>query len=311
MRYSLSTLRVFKVVADLGNITEAAEKLGRTPSTVSMALKNFEEELGVQLFKSERKNRLSPMGQFIRDQASDVISHYERAVASMQAYVRNQTGRVDLACVPSVAVSILPRVLLDFRGKYPGVEIDVRDADSPTVVEAVETGKVGLGVASIRRDQPEVHFEPLFRDALGIVCRADDPLAGASTPIAWDVIRERTLIGNGITGLIGSVQFSEMIRKAPITVYNVLSLLALVRAGVGVTVLPRLSIPASAPDLSFIALADPLARRTVGLLTRSAEVNLPATDAFARELRRVIRTSADELGLEMVNPAEAERSSRY
>lgn len=298
MRYSLSALRVFKVVADLGSITEAAEKLGRTPSTISMALKTLEAELGAQLFQSERKNRLSPTGQFIRDQASEVLSHYERAIASMQAFARNQTGRVDLACVPSVAVSILPRVLLEFRARYPGVEIDVRDADSPTVVEAVETGKVGLGVTSIRREQPDLRFEPLFKDALGIVCKADDPLV-RSAPVSWAMLRERTLLGNGITGLIDSAQFTDLVSKAPITVYNVLSLLALVRAGVGITVLPRLSLPTSERDLAFIELEDPQARREVGLLSRASEVASPAMEAFVRELRRIVATIAEELDVEI------------
>lgn len=299
MRYSLANLRVFTVVADMGSITEAAEKLGRTPSTVSMALKNFEEELGVALFESERKNRLSAAGQFIRDQANDVLSHYERAVATMQAFVRNQTGRVDLACVPSVAISLLPEVLLNFRKSFPGVEIDVHDADSPTVVEAVETGKVGLGVASIRRSHPEICFEPLFQDGLGIVCRADDPLSSSTSPVTWEAVKDRTFLGNGITGLMGSREFSQLLSRASITVYNVVSLLALVRAGVGITVLPRLSIPTLEKDIRFVALQDPAARRSVGLITRSIERSSPATEAFARELRRVVNARAEELSLEL------------
>lgn len=299
MRYSLSALRVFKTVADLGSITEAAEKLGRTPSTISMALKTLEDSLGVRLFQAERKNRLTPAGQFVRDRANDVLSQYERAVSAMEAFARNQTGRVDLACVPSVAVSILPRVLLQFRAKYPGVEISVHDVDSPSVVESVLAGKVGLGVASIRRGQPDLDFTPLFNDALGIICKADDPLVRHDGPVSWDRVRGRTLLGNGITGLIDSTDFSELVNRAPIKVYNVLSLLALVRADVGITVLPRLSLPSSEPDLRFVALKDPMARRTVGLLSRSMEVASPAEEAFSRELKSVVDTASVELGLQI------------
>nr|WP_161808089.1 LysR family transcriptional regulator [Mesorhizobium sp. 1M-11] len=289
---------MFKVVADLGSITEAAERLGRTPSTISMSLKTFEEELGVRLFQSERKARLTPTGQFVRDRANDILSQYERGIASMEAFARNQTGRVDLACVPSVATSILPRVLLHFRSKHPAVEINVRDADSPSVIEAVLTGKVGLGVATVRKSEADLEFKPLFKDALGIVCRKDDPLTRQGEPIDWDMVGERTLLGNGITGLIGSTSFTELESRAPIKVYNVLSLLALVRAGVGITILPRLSIPSSERDLSFVPLKDPLATRTVGLLSRSTEVPSPAAEAFARELWNVVDSSRSELGLE-------------
>lgn len=295
MRYSLSHLRVFTTVADLGSLTEAAEKLGRTPSTVSMALKAFEEEVGVPLFETERKNRLSKTGVFIQSQARDVIAHYERATASMKAFARNQTGRVDLACVPSVAISILPDVLLNFRKRYPGVEIDVRDADSRSVVEAVETGKVGFGVASIRSAHPEIQFEPLFEDALGIVCRSDDPIVAGPSPIDWTAVRDRTFIGNGISGQIESPEISEIANGAPVVVYNVLSLLALVRAGLGITILPRLSIPASEKDVSFVPIHDTAARRSVGLITRSIERSTPATEAFMVELRTVLRKRAHEL----------------
>lgn len=300
MRYSLSALRTFKTVADLGNITDAAERLGRTPSTVSMALKAFEDEIGARLFQSERKGRLTPTGQFVRDRANDILSHYERAVSSMEAFARNQTGRVDLACVPSVATAILPKVLPYFRAKYPDVEIHVHDADSSSVVEAVLSGKVGLGVASVRKVQPDLDFRPLFKDSLGVVCRIDDPLALTGTSVEWEMISDRVLLGNDITGLIDSMPFSELVRKAPITVYNVLSLLALVRADVGITILPRLSISASEQDLTFMALKDPLAHRTVGLLSRSTEVASPASEAFAEAMAKIVNMHSTHLGLELL-----------
>jgi LysR family carnitine catabolism transcriptional activator len=282
-------------------MVEGAERGGHPAAEKSPHCKMPSAGGGEQYLHEQGRAGELALGSGAGDRANDVLSHYERAISSMQAFVRNQTGRVDLACVPSVAVSILPRVLLEFRAKYPGVEIDVHDADSPTVVEAVETGKVGLGVASIRREQPDLRFEPLFKDALGIVCRADDPLAQRRGPISWDMLHERTLLGNGISGLIDSTQFAKLISEAPITVYNVLSLLALIRAGVGITVLPRLSLPASESDLAFVPLTDPLARRQVGLLSRTSEVASPAMEAFSRELRRTVAAVADELDVEVTS----------
>lgn len=295
MRYSLSSLRVFAVVAETGSLVEAAERLGRTPSTISMALKALEEEVGVPLFETERKNRLTRTGSFIQMHARDVLQHYERAVASIKAFAGNQTGRVDLACVPSVAISILPEVMLRFREAYPGVEIDVHDADSPTVVEAVAAGKVGLGVASLARPRPEIRFDTLFEDALGVVCRRDDELAGAAS-LSWDDLAGRTFLGNGIFGWPGDAA-GDAARGAPIVVHNVLSLLALVRAGLGITVLPRLSIPATENEMRFVPLDDPSAHRAVGLITRANERGSPATEAFVRELRHHLADRARELAI--------------
>ena len=296
MRFSLSTLRVFAAVADLGSITLAAERLGRTPSTISMALKQLEDELGAKLFVSERKNRLSPAGRFVREHAADLVSHYERAVRSMQAYVRNQTGRVDVACVPTVATAILPEVILNFRRKHPGVDINMLDADSPTIISAVETGKVAMGIGSLSHPRPDLGFEPLFDDALGIVCRHDDPLAANARAATWQDLQDRLVIGNGITDLI---RIEQYIDPVSFTAYGVLTLLALVKAGVGVTILPRLSLPANETEVVFVPIDHPSARRAVGLITRTPGRLSPAADAFLAELHRVIAARAATLDLHL------------
>ena len=300
MKFSVSTLRTFITVAEMGSITEAGEKLGRTPSTISMTLKALEADVGASLFESDRKNRLSKAGAFVLAQARDLLSHHERSIASIRAFASNQAGRVDLACVPSVAISVVPNVLLQFRKLHPGVEINVRDADSPSVAEAVESGKVALGVASLRRARPDLHFEPLFEEGLGIICRSEDALAALKAPIRWNDFRDRTFLGNGISSMIDTPEFAGLISGAPIVVYNVLSLLALVRAGVGITLLPRLSIAASPEGLAFIPLRDRAARRTVGLITRSIERHSPAEEAFAAQLRLTLKEKAAELGIRIM-----------
>lgn len=300
MRYSLGSLRAFAMVAEMGSLTEAAEKLGRTPSTLSLALKTLEAEVGVPLFESERKNRLSKAGQVVLAEARGLLLHHERAVTAIRAFARNQAGRVDLACVPSIATAVLPAMLPAFRTSHPGVEINVRDADSPSVAEAVETGKVAFGVASLRRARPELRFEPLFEEGLGIVCRSDDPLAQATAPVEWSEVRERVFLGNGISRSIETPEFAAMISEAPIVVYNVLSLLALVRTGIGITALPRLSVAAWHDGLAFLPLADRSAQRTVGLITRSLERPSPASDVFMAELKRTLRDKASRLGITVV-----------
>jgi LysR family carnitine catabolism transcriptional activator len=301
MRFSVATLKTFITVAEMGSITDAGDKLGRTPSTISMTLKALEADVGAPLFETDRKNRLSKAGTFVLAQARELLSHHERSVAAIKAFAGNQAGRVDLACVPSIATSVVPGVLLRFRQSHPGVEINVRDADSPSVAEAVESGKVALGVASLRRPRPDLHFEALFEESLGIVCRADDPLATAKSPIAWADIHDRIFLGNGISSMIETPELAGLISGAPIVVYNVLSLLALVRAGVGITILPRLSIAAWRDGLAFIPLRDRTASRTVGLISRSIERYSPAEEAFAAQLRLTLKEKAAELGIRIAD----------
>jgi DNA-binding transcriptional LysR family regulator len=256
MRFSVATLKTFITVAEMGSITEAGDKLGRTPSTISMTLKALEADVGAPLFETDRKNRLSKAGTFVLAQARELLSHHERSVAAIKAFAGNQAGRVDLACVPSIATSVVPGVLLRFRQSHPGVEINVRDADSPSVAEAVES---------------------------------------------WADIHDRIFLGNGISSMIETPELAGLISGAPIVVYNVLSLLALVRAGVGITILPRLSIAAWRDGLAFIPLRDRTASRTVGLISRSIERYSPAEEAFAAQLRLTLKEKAAELGIRIAD----------
>jgi LysR family transcriptional regulator, carnitine catabolism transcriptional activator len=305
MNVSITNLRVFAVVADAGSIVEAARVLKRTPSAVSMSLKQLEAEIGAPLFEGERKSHLTPVGRFARARARDLLNHYERALATIEAYSRNAIGRVEIACVPSVAVTLLPGVISAFRERWPGVEIDVRDADSLSVNESVERGVVEIGVASPRRSHAGLAWAPLFREPLGVVCRRDDPLRGHSLPLPWSVLEDRLVLANGIVRVIDDPGLREAIERSPIIVYNVLSLIALVSQGVGVTVLPRLSISHAVGDVDFLPLADPRATRRVGVLTRVGETPSPAAAAFIELLRERITAPAAGHGIEVAGPSDA------
>lgn len=299
MHASITALRVFSVVARTGSIVEAADSLGRTASAISMALKQLEAEVGAPLFESERKTRLTAVGRFMETQVRDLLEHYDRTLTGIAAFARNAIGCVDIACVPSVAMTLLPEVISRYRARWPEVEIDVRDADSRSVIEAVAAGTVEVGVASMRRSRPRLGFVPLFGEPLGIICRADDPLCSLPGPIPWSALEGRVLLANGIARALTDPEFGRLVGAAPIVVYNVLSLIALVQAGVGVTVLPRLAIARTQAEVAFLPVADPEAVRTVGLVTRSGETLSPAAATFIDLLREELAAASSRFGIDI------------
>ncbi len=306
MALSLAHLKAFSAVARTGSLKDAADQLGRTVSAVSMSLKQVEDEIGARLFETDRKNRLTAVGQFMQAQIGDLLGHYDRAIAAVQAYARTAIGRVDIACVPSVATTILPAVVSRFRALYPDVEIDIRDTDSENVLAIVTTGNADLGIASFNRPQSAISFEALFEDPLGIVCRPDDPLAAAGRIASWDTLRGRVLLANGISNSITDADFRELADRAPIVVYNVLSLIALVKAEVGITILPSLSVAGLGQEIAFVPIGLPSARRRVGLLRRSGETASPAAAAFTTLLKSTIDSHQAAFGITPERPSDAD-----
>ncbi|MDQ0315596.1 LysR family transcriptional regulator [Amorphus orientalis] len=288
MAVTLGQLRVFLEVADLGNIKDAAEKIGRTPSAVSMSLKQLEEQLDGALFESDRKTRLTSLGEYVLTVARAEVRGFDRSVAAIQSYARNEIGRLDVACVPSVATQIMPRLLRTFLSERPDIELDVRDADSASVELAIERQRVELGVAGRPSSQGIVAFAPVFRDRFVMVCAAESPLAASDAPVSAADLAGYRFIANGASVRLQDAGFRSVSQASRLMVRNVTSLLALVRSDFGVTVLPALSVAADT-KVHCRPLAGEGLHREVGLLWRAGHTLSPVADAFAEAFRACIR----------------------
>lgn len=281
----IEMLRCFATVAQCGNLADAAEKLGRTSSAVSMMLKQFEEHLGAPLFESERKNKLTALGAFALTESMRELDHFERTAAAIEGFARSESGIVRVAAVPSVAQAILPRVVQDFLVAYPGVWIDISDMDSAAILRELERDRVDLGFATGVEANGGIDRTMLFSDAFGVVCRADHPLAEAGDPLDWEALEPWTFIANGLCGHIADKGFQRILARSRLMVRNTTSLLAMVRAGVGVTVLPRLAVDRAGREVRFLPVADAAARRCIDILRRAHVSSSPAARRFDDAVR--------------------------
>lgn len=287
MAIKIEMLRCFAAVARSGNLADAAESLGRTPSAISMMLKQFETHLGASLFESERKSRLTALGRYALGEAMRELDHFERTVTSIESFARSDSGFVRVAAVPSVAEAILPEVARGFLRDRPGVRIDIRDMDSVAVLRELERERVDFGLATGVGARPDIDREALFSDAFGVVCRADHPLADDHLPLNWNALAAWPFIANGLCGHIADEGFQRVFAASQLIVRSTTSLLALVRAGVGVTVLPRLVVQSAERELVFLPVADTDARRRIDILSRAHAGLSPAAQSFIDAVRRV------------------------
>lgn len=284
MSIKIEMLRCFRTVADHGSLADAAAELGRTASAVSMMLKQFEDHVGAPLFESARKSRLTPLGALVLVEAQRELDHFERTLAAIDGLSRAEIGHVRLAVTPSVAQTVLPTVLRRFIAAHPQVRIDLSDSDSATVQRELAAERADIGLASLG-PMPGLDRQLLFTDPFGLVCRADHRLARGWDQLGWSDLDGENFIANGLCKHIRDDGFAPVLAAARLMVRNTASLLGLVRAGVGVTLLPRRAVPPEAADLAFLPLGDSRARREVWMLTQPAPLLIPAAQALAQTLR--------------------------
>ncbi|MEX3010711.1 LysR family transcriptional regulator [Hoeflea sp. TYP-13] len=297
----LEAMRVFVTVAELGNIKDASDQLGRTGSAISMTLKQIEEELGGPLFESDRKNALTALGQFVLNTGRGQIRGYDRALSMIHDFAQSRIGSMTLASVPSVVANLIPPLLHRFIADRPGIEIELVDTDSRAVHAAVESGAADLGIAGTPRADSLVSFQPLFRDRFRLICSSESRFSQRDAPVDWSDLEDQMLILNGAVTIEDAPGYQKLAEKTSVTVRNVTSLIALVKEGLGVTLLPALSTIDLPQGVMAVDLADTKMQRQVGFVERRNAVQNPAAAAFRGFVQRELPPMIDRFGLEVAD----------
>lgn len=274
-------LRAFVTVVEAGGFSQAATRLLRGQSAVSLQIKRLEEALGVRLLdRSPRHVALTSEGEMILDHARRILRLNDELVAR----VREPTlsGLVRLGAPEDFATSHLPRVLARFSRSYPQVALEVTCELTLQVLERFNSG--GLDIALIKREPSgatggiRVWREPLvwvaaereFAEAQDVL-----PLVVSPRPCVY---RKRATDALDRAGRAWRIAY---------TCESLAGNHAAVRAGLGITVLPKAMTP---PDLTILDGEQrrlPQLQDTEVALIAAAQLNPPAArlrDYIVREL---------------------------
>jgi DNA-binding transcriptional LysR family regulator len=228
----------------------------------------------------------------IHAEARRELDHFDRTVSTIEGLSRAELGFVRLSVTPSLAQSVLPPILHRFLQDHPNVRVDMADMDSAAVHEDLKAERADIGLASIGALQG-FDCRPLFSDRFGVICRRDHPLAHDWDQLTWTDLEGIDFIANGLCSQIRDEGFAPILDNARLMVRNTASLLGLVKAGVGITVLPRLVVLPEFTDLAFLPLANLDARREVWMITQPRQMLTPAARALAESIRHAGITGID------------------
>lgn len=295
---TLMNFRVLLAVSETGSIRHAAQKLGRTPSAVSMSLKQLEESLGAPLFDGDRKANPTRFGWDCVETARDLLNHYDSACANLTAKAHTESSHCTVAAVVSFAAEILPAAVRLVRQKVPEFRISLRESLSVRLGDLVADGLVDVGFGRGPSSREEVLYEPLFVDRYSLVCEEHHPLAAHSQGVDWDMVLAQPLVA--FENYEGYVR--DVLERSPVTlqVSSASSAFAMIRAGMGSCVMPNLSRSLAPGGVRFLPITDPAAHRTVGILRRRSRRLSPSTMLLLDRVRSTVAVQAVRLGLEPV-----------
>jgi DNA-binding transcriptional LysR family regulator len=193
MPYSLEQLKVFAEVAQTGSFTAAAQKLGKTQSTVSFAVANLEVDLDVQLFdRSSRQVQLTEAGARLLLEAREVLARCNALDALAQSIGTGVEAEFEL--ISEVPLDCLMPCLLEFAQKFPHVRLHCHHPQHDVPQAVLAEGPARLGVMFRRGTlAPELEFVQLGRLVLTHVVSATHPLAQLSEVDYTDLHHYRRL----------------------------------------------------------------------------------------------------------------------
>jgi DNA-binding transcriptional LysR family regulator len=145
---------------------------------------------------------------------------------------------------------------------YPDVDVRLREGNSENIQQMVLSGEADLGICSAFETDPRLQLEPLMENPFGFVCPPGHRMAGRRR-LAWSDLDGIPLIATTAHRQLKDPRALQVLSGAKLRAEGVLTLLALVRQEIGVTVLPEIAVPRNDPALTFVALTEPRLNRQV------------------------------------------------
>ena len=289
LKPSLADLRAFVTVGELQSFAAAAKALHLSQPALSRRVSHLEELLGVRLFdRTTRSVGLTVLGQRFLGEVGGLLVDIDRAVLSLRDAAELETGDVTVGCVFSAVHHFLPPVIHAFRAKHPRVLVRLIEEGADEVLACVKHGEADLGVNYIGMQDPEVEFTPLLKEPYVLACPAGHPLARRRA-VRWEELakyplarvshasRNRLFIDQALAEL-------PPLPRPVIEVRHVSTLIGLVESGLGLAVVPQLTLPRGSATVVGVALEQPSISRTIAIVRRSGRSLSPAAAAFARLL---------------------------
>jgi DNA-binding transcriptional LysR family regulator len=290
MNFKLRQLEGFTAAARSASFSRAAAQVSMTQPAFSQMIRELEATLGVRLFeRTTRRVELTDAGRVLLTRVQGPLEELGDAYASVRDIAQGRRGAIVFASLPSVAFEIGTRALAAFQQRNPGIRVRLIEEQNELLIERVINREVDFGIGTLPRPIEDLQFRELFRDELVVVFRRNHPFAGRRT-VAWkDVAAEPLVLLPPKSSVRQLAEIGLTVAGAPrepaFEVANMVTAVRMAHAGLGVTVLPLLSLNAMRmTDLRHARLGEPRPVRKIGIIARADRQLSAAATAFIGHL---------------------------
>lgn len=288
-------LEYLLAIVNCGSFSQASERCFVTQPSLSMQIKNLEEELGVMLLDRTKKPIVpTQAGEIVVERAREALLAYDRIKESVAELQGSVDGHLRLGVIPTIAPYLLPRFLSAFAEKYPKVELEIRELTTPQIIEAMRHDEIDAALLAGGTCPEDITEQELFSDRFYVYASPLHPLYDRSNVRIEDIDqRDLLLLSDGhclkdqILELCGTTR-----RQSPYFFESgsLETLMRVVDISLAITIVPEMAveyIPAERRD-RIKTLAKGATSRKIAIAVRRTY----AKSSIINALREVILSTA-------------------
>ncbi|GAA2740346.1 MULTISPECIES: LysR family transcriptional regulator [Kitasatospora] len=282
---NLAQLRALVAVADHGGFGAAAAELGISQSAVSHAVAALERALGAPVLHRTTPARTTPLGTRILPHARTAVTATAAVRTIATSHSGGLTGTVRLAAPATVCQGLLPGLLREWRTAHPRLTVQIFEGEDDELGVWLEAGTVDAAVL-VDADPAPAGAVPLGSDAMHAVLRRDHPLADQPAIDVADLEDDDFLLSEG--GCERHIR--DVYRRAGVRftarhrIRDLNTLIGMVHAGLGVSVMPALAQTMLPPDCVLVPVR-PAVHRTLTLTGPTTRPWAPAVGGLLAATR--------------------------
>ncbi|OJY04422.1 MAG: hypothetical protein BGP04_03225 [Rhizobiales bacterium 62-17] len=293
LKIDMRGLEAFLWIAELGTFGRAAAHLNISQTAVSHRLKKFEESLGLPLFtRSTRQVSLTPAGADLLPTGRTLIADFEAQLEHLRKRHVDTAEELTLACVPTLAIHVLPPVFAKFSAKRPAARVRLFDKSITEIGDTIASGLAEFGITLLAANHWKLATEPLLKDEFVCVCQARHPLA-AKDGVTWSDLEplplvrftphtaNRIVIDNALGSRADRLNWMYEVQ-------HTMTAQMLVEGGLAVAILPSLATQKLPAGLKALRLSHPRITRTVGIVRRRDEAPSDLARVFHAALKEQV-----------------------
>jgi len=273
MQHAATALNALRHIEQTGSLTKAAQLLKVSQPAVSKAIAAEEKLLGVQLLRrGTRPLRLTAEGELLARHAERSAEMLEAVLADIEARRRHQAGLVRVGSFgASGSTRILPGLLGGFRSHYPKIGVTITEKPNREIVADLRADLVDVAVR-VEEEGEEFESIPLPSDRLVALVPADGPLAKIGAVSAAMFQQHPFIMSKGGSEPMIRQWFAQagITPRIDHTVLQVTSIMALVNAGQGLSIMAEMALPALPPNVLTLPLSPDMPRHITMTRLRSA-----------------------------------------